>query len=297
MPKLLDQVRNLMRTRHYSLRTEHAYIYWIKQFIFFNHLQHPSLLGQAEVTAFLSHLARHRHVAASTQNQALAALLFLYRDVLNSPLPWLTDIERAKRPARLPGVFTKSEVQLILAHLAHLSTTKWLMGSLLYGGGLRLLECVRLRVKDLDFEYHQILVRDGKGSKDRMTILPDSLIHPLRSHLLRVKAIHEEDLREGFGRVNLPYALARKYPTADREWCWQYIFPSAIRSTDRETGLVCRFHTAGSFLQKAVKQAIRACGITKAGSCHTFRHSFATHLLEAGYDLRTIVRHEATRNE
>ena len=285
MPKLLQQVSDLMRQRHYSPRTEHAYIYWIKRYILFHQKRHPINLGAHEATAFLSHLARAGQVSSSTQNQALAALLFLYRDVLRQPLPWLDAIERAKRPQHVPVVFTETEVQQILAHL---SGTPRLMAQLLYGAGLRLMECLRLRVKDIDFEYRQITVRDGKGGKDRLTILPDCAIQPLRLHLRRVKALHEMDLQEGYGRVSLPSALARKYPQAEREWGWQYVFPSARRSPDRLTGVMRRFHTADSVLQKAIKQAIRKGGITKAGSCHTLRHSFATHLLAAGYDIRTI---------
>jgi integron integrase len=285
MPKLLQQVRDLMRRRHYSPRTEQTYLHWMRQFIFFTNKQHPSTLGAAEVTAFLSHLASARHVSASTQNQALAAILFLYRDVLNITLPWLNDIEYAKRPQRLPIVFSVEEVRNILSRL---EGTAWLMASLLYGSGLRLQECCTLRVKDIDFDYHQITVRDGKGSKDRRTMLPDSLREPLERHLMRVKTLHESDLSKGFGNVSLPMALARKYPNAVKEWTWQYVFPSAIRSPDRTTKIICRFHTAGSFLQRAVKRAMASAGVAKHGSCHTFRHSFATHLLQQGNDIRTI---------
>jgi integron integrase len=285
MPKLLQQASDLARTRHYSLRTEKAYLHWIKQYILFHHKRHPSELGAAEVSAFLTHLAVARQVSPSTQNQALAALLFLYRDVLQQSLPSIEGVIRAKRPVKVPVVFTREEVQAVLSHLHH---TNWLMTSLLYGSGLRLRECLRLRVKDLDFNYRQIIVRDGKGSKDRLTLLPESLIAPLRQHLVRVKALHERDLKEGFGRVYLPYALSRKYLNADREWCWQYVFPSATRSQDPRSGALRRHHLAETGLQRAVKEAIRAAGVNKPGSCHTFRHSFATHLLENGYDIRTV---------
>ncbi len=274
-----------MRRRHYSPNTESAYIYWIRRFIIFHGKRHPSTLGPAEATAFLSHLARVDQVAASTQNQALAAILFLYKDTLNEPLPWLGQIEKAKRPARLPVVFTESEVEQVFSHLSH---TPWLIATLLYGGGLRLMEALHLRVKDIDFEYRQITIRDGKGGKDRVTILPEAAVEPLRKHLERVRALHEMDQREGYGRVDLPHALARKYPQAEREWGWQYVFPSQKRSPDRLSGVIRRFHTADSVMQKAMKEAIRKAGITKAGSCHTLRHSFATHLLSAGYDIRTI---------
>jgi integron integrase len=285
MPKLLDQVRDAVRVRHYSIRTEEAYIRWIRQYILFCHKRHPSELGAGEVSAFLSYLAVRRNVAASTQNQALSALLFLYREVLDQPIDWVDDVERAKRPKRLPVVFTKAEVQAVLAQLIG---DKWLMASLLYGSGLRLMECVRMRVKDVDFAGSQITVREGKGDKDRVTMLPPSLVEPLRRQLERAEALHRRDLREGFGQVYLPYALARKYPNAEREWGWQYVFPASKRSVDPRLGREQRHHIAETSLQKAVKTAIRAAGINKPGSCHTLRHSFATHLLEAGYDIRTI---------
>jgi len=284
MSKLLDKVRLEIRTRHYSTRTEEAYLFWIKDFILF-HKRHPSQMGAPQLSAFLSHLAVKRNVSASTQNQALSALLFLYREVLEQPLEWVEGVERAKRPARLPVVFTREEVQAVLLHLDGM---KWLMANLLYGSGLRLMECVRLRVKDVDFSQHQIIVRDGKGGKDRVTMLPVKIIEPLTLHLARVRALHERDVKEGFGRVYLPYALARKYRGADREWCWQYVFPARHRSVDPRTGQEQRHHIAESLLQKGVKGAIRAAGVNKAGSCHSLRHSFATHLLEDGYDIRTI---------
>jgi len=278
-------VRAAIRTRHYSLRTEQTYIQWIKQYIIFNSKRHPSDLGAAEVSAFLSYLAVSRKVAASTQNQALAAILFLYRHVLKQELPWLQDVERAKRPTRVPLVFTREEVRAVLSHLSH---TTWLMASLLYGSGLRLNECLSLRVKDVDFQYGQIVVREAKGAKDRKTMLPQSLIEPLKQHLLRVKALHERDLREGFGEVYLPHALARKFPQASRDWVWQYVFPSGKLSKDPLSDYIRRHHVTESVLQRAVKVAVRATGINKPGTCHTLRHSFATHLLEDGYDIRTV---------
>jgi integron integrase len=285
MSKLLEQVRDAVRMRHYSIRTEEAYIRWVREYILFSDKRHPSELGAQDVSAFISHLAVERKVAASTQTQALSALLFLYREVLGLPIGWVDDVERAKRPKRLPVVFTREEVKAVLGHLR---AETWLMASLLYGAGLRLMECVRLRVKDVDFARLQIAVREGKGGKDRITMLPPSLVEPLRRQLERAKALHNLDVREGFGHVHLPYALARKYPNADREWCWQYVFPARHRSTDPRTGREQRHHVAETALQKAVRAAVRAAGIEKPGSCHTLRHSFATHLLEAGYDIRTI---------
>ena len=285
MSKLLDQVRDQIRTLHYSIRTEEAYISWIRDFILFHHKRHPADMGAPEVRAYLSHLAVERQVAASTQNQALSALLFLYREVLKQPPEWIEDVVRAKKSKRLPVIFTREEAQAVLARL---DGTKWLMASLLYGAGLRLMECVRMRVKDVDFAQHQIVVRDGKGGKDRVTMLPLKLVEPLTRHLEKVKAWHLQDIEEGFGSVYLPYALARKYPQAEREWCWQYVFPATHRSIDPRTGDERRHHISETSLQKAVKQAIKVCRINKPGNCHTFRHSFATHLLEDGYDIRTI---------
>jgi integron integrase len=285
MPKLLEQVQNLIRTRHYSYRTEQTYSYWIKQYIFFHGKRHPAEMGATEVSEFLTHLAVVRRVAASTQNQALAALLFLYRHVLGQNLPWLENVERAKRPARLPLVLTKEEVKAILAQLQQ---QNWLMASLLYGAGLRLRECLNLRVKDIDFGYKQIVVRDAKGQKDRVTMLPVALAGQLKMHLSQVKGLHLRDLQDGFGKVHLPWALSRKYPQADREWGWQYVFPAATRSRDPLSGATHRHHVGEWVLQKAVKDAFRSARINKPGSCHTFRHSFATHLLEDGYDIRTV---------
>ncbi|MBI3939031.1 MAG: integron integrase [Betaproteobacteria bacterium] len=284
-PRLLDQVRGAIRRLHYSRRTEESYIHWIKRFIYFSGKRHPATLGESEVTAFLNHLATERRVAAATQNQALSALLFLYREGLGRELPWLDGLVRAKRPARLPVVLTREEVGRLLGAL---EGTRWLMASLLYGAGLRLVECLRLRVKDIDFGYRQVLVRDGKGQKDRVTMLPGKLAEPLRRHLERVRRLHQRDLLGGYGEVHLPYALARKYPRAGADWAWQYVFPSKNRSADPEDGVIRRHHLDESVLQRAVKEAVRAAGIAKHVSCHTLRHAFATHLLEAGYDIRTV---------
>jgi integron integrase len=284
-PKLLDQVREAMRLRHMSYRTEEAYVNWIRRFIFFHNRRHPKDMGADEVRAFLSHLAVHLHVAASTQNVALNALLFLYRHVLRQEFPEIGEIERAKRPRRLPTVLTREEVT---AMLTQLKGTHRLMASLLYGSGLRLMECLRLRVKDLDFAYQQLTVRDGKGAQDRVTMLPKSLEEPLQRHLAKVQLLHAEDLAEGFGEVYLPYALERKYPNAGRSWTWQYVFPAAKRSVDPRSGKERRHHVSDTVLQKAVKSALQQSGIHKRGNCHTLRHSFATHLLEDGYDIRTV---------
>jgi len=283
--KLLDRVREAVRVRHMSLRTEEAYVLWVRRFVRFHGTRHPAEMGAPEVQAFLSHLAVDGNVAASTQNQALSALLFLYRAVLETELPPLAGVVRAKRPERLPVVFSREEVRAVLAELngRHL-----LMASLLYGSGLRLLECLRLRVKDVDFSAGHLLVRDGKGAKDRVSVLPTSLEQDLQKTLDSVRRLHEQDLRAGFGSVHLPHALARKYPNADREWAWQYVFPASRRSTDPRSGVQRRHHVGETGLQRAVHTAIRRAKIPKAGSCHTFRHSFATHLLEDGYDIRTV---------
>ena len=283
--RLLDQVRDAIRRRNYSYRTEEAYVHWIRRFIFFSGKRHPAEIGAAEVTAFLNHLARERDVAAATQNQALSALLFLYREVLREPLPWLDELERAKRPARLPAVLTRNEVQRLLAVMRG---PKWLMASLLYGAGLRLTECLKLRVKDVDFEYRQIVVRDGKGAKDRVTMLPEAAIEPLKKQLAYTRALHEADLLAGVGDVELPHALARKYPRAPYEWGWKFVFPSSRLAVDPRTGVIRRHHVYENYVTRGVKEAARAAGIAKPVSCHTLRHSFATHLLEAGYDIRTV---------
>ena len=283
--KLLERVRDVIRVKHYSLRTERTYCDWIERFIRFHRMRHPSEMGAAEVGEFLTHLARDGHVAASTQNQALSALLFLYKQVLKEEIGWLEDVERAKKPARLPVVLTPDEVHKVFAHL---HGTPRLMAGLLYGSGLRLMECVRLRVKDVDFGYARITVRDGKGGKDRVTMLPVNLASALERHLAKVKMQHEEDLAEGFGEVYLPDALERKYRSAARSWVWQFVFPSSRIAADPRSGVLRRHHVDENVLQVAVKRAVGESGINKPASCHTLRHSFATHLLENGYDIRTV---------
>lgn len=283
--KLLDQMRLVLRLKHLSVRTEHAYINWAKRFIVFHGKRHPKDMGAEEIRAFLTHLALHRHVAASTQNVALNALLFLYRDVLKQEFPDPGAFERAKRPRRLPTVFTQAEVAAILAQLAGVH---YLMASLLYGAGLRLMECLRLRVKDVDCAYHQIVVRSGKGEQDRVTMLPRIIEDALQRHLAAVKRLHEADLAEGYGEVYLPYAFASKDHHAGTSWVWQYVFPASKRSVDPRSRVERRHHISETMLQRAVKDAIGQAGIPKRGSCHTLRHSFATHLLEAGYDIRTV---------
>jgi integron integrase len=282
---LLRKVREVIRIKHYSLRTEESYIHWIREFLKFHYNRNPLYLQESDLSRFLSYLAVQRKTSASTQNQATSALLFLYREVLQQNLDWIHNIERAKQSFRIPVVFNKSEIRTILDQL---QGTPWLMASLLYGCGLRLMECLRLRVKDVDFASKQIVVRDGKGGRDRITILPESLIQPLQKHLDRVRNLHNTDLQEGFGGVFLPFALSRKYPGAEKEFCWQYVFPSTKRSVDPRTTIMRRHHIDESVLQRAVKNAIRLTGIQKSGSCHTFRHSFATHLLEDGCDIRTV---------
>ena len=283
--QLLAQVRARMRRLGMSLRTEEAYVGWIRRFILANGKRHPRDMGAPELEAFLTRLATVRKVAPSTQGQALSAILFLYREVLGIELPWMDDIRRAKRPQRLPVVLTREEVQALLGQL---DGVPWLMASLLYGSGLRLMECVRLRVKDIDFARGELMVRQGKGAKDRRTMLPARLRDPLQQQLREASRVHERDLAAGFGAVWLPNALARKYLGAAREWTWQYVFPARNRSTDPRTGAVRRHHLDESVLQREVKAAVRRSGIGKPATCHTFRHYFATHLLEDGYDLRTI---------
>ena len=284
-PRLLDRVRDAIRRRNYSYRTEEAYVQWIRRFIYFSGKRHPNEVGAEGVTAFLNHLARERDVAAATQNQALSALLFLYRHVLGEALPWLDELERAKRPVRVPAVLTRDEVQRLLAAMRG---TPWLMASLLYGSGLRLTECLKLRVKDVDFGYRQILVRDGKGAKDRVTMLPAALVEPLKRQLGVACAIHEADVAAGYGEVELPDALARKYPRAPYEWAWKFVFPSGKLSTDPRTGVIRRHHVYENYVTRPLRAAVRAAQIHKHVSCHTLRHSFATHLLESGYDIRTV---------
>jgi integron integrase len=284
-PRLLDQVRATLRVRHGSRRTEKAYVAWIRRFILFHGKRHPAEMGGAEVTQFLSALAVQRNVAASTQNQALSALLFLYRDVLGQELPWLDEIVRARRPERIPVVLSRSEVHAIIGSL---DGPVRLLVLLLYGSGLRLLEALRLRVKDVDFARSQITVRSGKGDRDRVTMLPTSLALDLAKHLDTVRDLHEADLRAGAGWVELPWALTRKYPNAGREWGWQWVFPATRTYRHTETGQRRRHHLHESVLQRAVKAAVRRNGIAKRATCHTFRHSFATHLLEDGSDIRTV---------
>jgi integron integrase len=284
-PKLLDQLRGRIRLKHYSLRTEQAYVDWVKRFIWFHGKRHPNTMGKSEIEAFLTHLAVKGRVAAATQNQAKSALLFLYRHVLAMDLPWLDGIEAAKAPKRLPVVLTVGEINGVLSHL---SGTYGLIGRLLYGGGLRLMEGLRLRVKDVDFAQRQILVREGKGFKDRVTVLPQSLVDPLAGHLLRVRALHQEDLGAGHGEVQMPYALARKYPNAGREWAWQYVFPSGNLSEDPRSGVTRRHHVHEKSVQRAIRAAVRRAGVQKPATPHTLRHSFATHLLQSGYDIRTV---------
>jgi integron integrase len=284
-PKLLDQVRAKIRLKHYSIRTEQAYTDWIKRFILHFGKQHPRDMGAAEVEQFLTHLAVNGRVSASTQNQARCALLFLYKEVLAMELPWLDNVEQAKTPKRLPVVLNRDEIQAILSRL---TGTHWLIASLLYGTGMRIMECLRLRVQDVEFKRREFLIRDGKGFKDRVTMLPVSLMVPLQAHLVKVRELHESDLAQGFGAVYMPYALERKYPNAAKEWIWQYVFPAAKLSTDPRSKVVRRHHIQEQAIQRAVKQAVRDAGLTKPATPHTFRHSFATHLLEGGYDIRTV---------
>jgi integron integrase len=283
--EVLERMRQAIRIRHYSLRTEEAYLAWIKRFIIFHDKKHPKDMGASEIQQFLSHLAVRVNVAASTQNQALCAIIFLYKNVLNIELPEFEEIVWAKKPKKLPVVFSQAEVKAVLGQL---SGTYWIMGNLLYGSGLRLIECLRLRVKDIDFERNQVIVRSGKGERDRVTMLPEVVKQPLSHHLVQVKGSHEKDLENGFGPVYLPFALERKYPNASKEWGWQYVFPAADISTDPRTGIKRRHHLHESVLQKAVRAAIKKTGITKPSGCHTLRHSFATHLLADGYDIRTV---------
>lgn len=284
-PRLLDRVRLAIRARHYSLRTEEAYVAWIRRFILFHGKRHPLEMGEAEINAFLTDLAVRGGVSASTQNQALAAVLFLYRHVLEKPLPAIADVVRAKRPQRLPVVLTRAQVRAVIGRMGG---TPRIAAMLLYGSGMRLLECLRLRVKDVEYGENRIVVRDAKGHRDRVVPFPIVLRAALASGLSRVKGLHERDLAEGFGAVFLPDALARKYPRADREWGWQWVFPADHRSRDPRTQVERRHHLHETIVQRAVKQAVRDVGLSRAASCHTFRHSFATHLIQDGYDIRTV---------
>jgi integron integrase len=281
----MDQLRTALRSRHYSPRTEKAYSLWVRRFIRYHGVRHPADMAEPEINAFLTHLAVDRRVSASTQNQALAAILFLYRHVLGRTVGDLGSVVRARKPRHLPVVLTHDEVRVVFAHL---DGDVRLMAMLMYGSGLRLSECLQLRVQDLDFERGEITIRDGKGGKDRVTVLPRSLHASLRDHLRAVRRVHEEDRAAGWGRVELPDALARKYPSAAADWRWQWVFPQATRWRNERTGGEGRHHVDATILQRAVRDAVRRAGLTKHAGCHTLRHSFATHLLETGYDIRTI---------
>lgn len=283
--KLLDQLRDAIRAKHYSYRTEQTYVDWCKRYILYHHKRHPAEMSVPEIQAFIIYLANDQNVAASTQNQALSAILFLYRNVLLRDIEFPTDIIRAKKPERLPTVLTKAEVVSVIGKM---SGTPKLMVQLLFGSGLRLMECLRLRIKDIDFANRQIIVRDGKGENDRSVPLPGSILPALQLQIQKVEALHQQDLREGYGEVHLPYALERKYPKANREPGWQYVFPASQRSRDPKTGKTMRHHLHESVLQRAIKDAARLAKINKSVSPHTFRHSFATHLLQNGYDIRTV---------
>jgi integron integrase len=282
---LVDETRRVIRLRHYSIRTEEAYVHWIRRFIRFSGGRHPREMGQPEIEAFLSHLAVDGNVAAATQNQALNAISFLYKRVLDRELGDLGAIVRAKKPRKLPVVLTRSEVMELLSRL---DGTPRLASALMYGAGLRLMETVRLRAKDLDLERGELVVRNGKGGRDRITVLPTRLVSPLRGQLAHARALHLADLAEGFGSVFMPDALARKFRGANREWSWQYVFPAAARSRDPRSGAIRRHHFGEAAIQRAVKRAVREAGLVKRASCHSLRHSFATHLLESGYDIRTV---------
>jgi integron integrase len=283
--KLLDQVRDALRVKHYAYNTEESYVQWIRRYILFHNKRHPKDMAEPEVQAFLTHLAVQANVAASTQNQALSALLFLYRYVLKQPLSESIDAVRARQPKHIPTVLTPEEVQQVLKRL---EGTHQLLAKLLYGAGLRVKEGLRLRVKDIDFAQNQLVIRDAKGNQDRLTVLPQSLIEPLQAHLIQVKQIFQDDLALGYGSVHLPFALARKYPTADREWKWQYVFPAKQRAIDPRSNEIRRHHLDDGVLGRSLKQAVRSAQIQKNVTCHTFRHSFATHLLQNGYDIRTV---------
>jgi integron integrase len=284
-PRLLEQVRQIGMVRRFSPRTIESYVYWIRQYILFHHKRHPAEMAEDEIGRFLSALANERRLSASSQNVALCAILFLYRHVLNLEVQFINGVIWAQRPARMPAVFTRDECQRILSKM---SGVEWLMASVLYGSGLRISECLELRVKDVDFEQRQLSVRNGKGAKDRVAPLPDRLVDPLKGHLAWVRKLHTADLARGGGRVDLPDALSRKYPVAASVWAWQWVFPNERPTMDPATGELRRHRLYDTVLQRAVKQAMRDAGVARHGSAHTFRHSFATHLLEAGYDIRTV---------
>jgi integron integrase len=284
-PKLLDRVRIELRTNHYSSKTEKNYISWIKRFILFNNKTHPEKLGKEEIQKFINYIAIEKYVSSSTQNQALQAILFLYKKVLKKEVGWLDEIKRVKKIKHLPVVFSRDEVASIIKNLEGVPR---FVVSLLYGTGMRLAECLRLRIKDIDFGMNQIIIRDGKGEKDRITVLPAKLVSDLRVHIDKVKKLHLVDLKAGAGRTILPYALKEKYPNADKEPGWQYLFPSKIFVLDKHSKMKYRFHLHESVIQKKVKESIRKCGIDKQGTPHAFRHSFATHILDSGYDIRTL---------
>lgn len=284
-PRLLEQVRDRIRARHLSYRTEKTYLYWIRRFIRFHKMRHPRQMAAREIEEFLSSLAVVNKVSAPTQNQALAGILFLYRDVFTLDLPWLANVVRAKLPQRLPVVLTRQDVQKVLARLRG---TEWLIASLLYGSGMRVLECLQLRVKDLELSRREILIRDAKGQKDRVTVLPETLLPHMQEHLARVRVLYDADRQEKLPGVSLPFALRRKYPDAATSWPWQWVFPARTFCRDVYSGGLVRLHLQPQNIQRAVKHAIRAAGVEKPASCHTFRHCFATHLLEDGYDIRTV---------
>jgi len=283
--ELLRQIRKQCRLRHYSVRTEESYIRWINQFLVFTSMRNPAGTGKAEITAFLTHLAGTKTLAPSTQNQALSSLVFLYRTVLKGTFPWLDDLHRAKRNIHIPTIFSKAEVKAVLQQL---EGTKWIMANLLYGSGLRLMECLNLRIRDIHFPQKQIDARDGKGRKDRTTLLPELLIFPLQRHLDRIQALHQQDLRDGFGAVDYPHGSPDHPSPLTKSWHWQYVFPSSKRSYDPDFQTFRRFHAHEAVLQRAIKDAIRAAALTKPGSCQTLRHSFAVHMLESGYNARVV---------
>jgi integron integrase len=285
MPKLLDQIKTELRARHYSLRTEKVYINWIRKYIIFHNKQHPSQLGINEIHSFINHLAVVKKVSVSTQNQALQSILFLYKQILKTEIGWIEEIKRVERIKHIPVVFSREEAKNILSYMKGVTR---LIASLLYGSGLRLNECLRLRVKDIDFDYKQIIIRDGKGEKDRRTTLPLTLMPALQKQIRKVKQTHQDDLKKGLGKAPLPYALGQKYPNAGKEFGWQFLFPTENLSYDKTLKFKFRYHIHSSTIQKAIKEALRKSEINKPGSPHTFRHSFATHMLETGYDIRTV---------